>query len=362
MIKADFINSNYYFLEKHKERAEKFKEHYELISEISSEHDIVNFVPKENRICYFCKEKFPIAKFTKDAHLIPELLGNRKLVYYNECDICNGMFSKYENDLANFLGLDLTLNFVEGKKKKGGNRVPKFKGDVLNVTPTKTINHEIISFDRLDFQNNIFRIADNNTGLFIDYQRKPYVPINVYKLLVKIALTMLPQTHYNDYEFARNYLKLNDNCPYGGFEYLSFYKMPITFTYGCPKIMLFERKSNKKNVFRNMFILFFQNTMCQGHIPFSWSDRQLISSGTLEMVWSPAIFGSNDENHIGSFVYEDCVNLSKRDKIYNEKSWVYLPMTNDQINEVSFPHNERTFSREKLDIEKLKTLNIYRRK
>jgi hypothetical protein len=362
MIKADFINSNYYFLEEHKVRGERFKEHYDLISEVSCEYDKMKFVNKQDRICYFCKEKVPKVKFTKDAHLIPELLGNRNLVYYSECDTCNEYFSKYENDLACFLGLDLTLNFVEGKKKKGGNRVPKFDSNKLRAEPKKDLDVEKISFDRLDLQTNIFRIASERTGIYIDYLKKPYVPINVYKIFVKIALTMLPSSHYNDYEFARNFLKQNDNCPYSGFEYLSFYRMPITFTFGKPTMMLFERKPNKSNVFRNMFIIFFQNTICQGHIPFSLTDRQLISSRKLEMVWSPAIFGSNDRKQIGNYIHEDCINMSNREKVNNEKSSVFLPMTDEQINEVSFRSIDGTISKEKLDIEKLKTLIIYRKK
>lgn len=361
MIKADFTNNNYYYIEEHKDRALKFQEHYSLISEISSEYNTVEFVPKTERVCHFCQEKFPQVNFSKDAHLIPELLGNRKLVYYNECDTCNGNFAKYENDLACFLGLDLTLNFVEGKKKKSGNRVPKFKNAKLKANPERDLENEIISFDRLDLESNIFRIADDNSGIYIDYHKKPFIPINVYKIFIKIALTMLPNSHYDDYEFARNFLKENDNCPYGGFEYLSFYKMPISFTYGKPTIMLFERKPNKTNVFRNMFVMFFQNTICQGHIPFSWTDRELINNRKLDMVWSPAIFGSSDRQHIGNYIHEDCKNMSNRNKVTNEKASVFLPMTHEQLNEVSFPNQDGTFSKEKLDIEKLKTLIIYRK-
>ena len=42
---------------------------------------------KANRQCRFCEKRSPEVTFRKKAHAIPELLGNKSLITYYECDV-----------------------------------------------------------------------------------------------------------------------------------------------------------------------------------------------------------------------------------------------------------------------------------
>jgi hypothetical protein len=45
--------------------------------------------PRRERVCRFCGLGADKTKFNKDAHAIPELLGNKHLLSDSECDACN---------------------------------------------------------------------------------------------------------------------------------------------------------------------------------------------------------------------------------------------------------------------------------
>lgn len=54
--------------------------------------------------CRFCGKSTPEVKFQNDAHAIPQLLGNRKLILVDECDACNSFFAaKLEDHLGKLL-------------------------------------------------------------------------------------------------------------------------------------------------------------------------------------------------------------------------------------------------------------------
>jgi hypothetical protein len=56
-------------------------------------------------------------------------MGNKVLFSGYECDACNRIFSRYENDLGNFSGVWHTISQVRGR---GG--VPKFKDEKKGFT------------------------------------------------------------------------------------------------------------------------------------------------------------------------------------------------------------------------------------
>jgi len=71
---------------------------------------------KDCRICRYCGCSYTTMTFKKIAHIVPELMGNANLISDYECDSCNALFSKYENDLANFLGIARTLTAAKAKE------------------------------------------------------------------------------------------------------------------------------------------------------------------------------------------------------------------------------------------------------
>jgi hypothetical protein len=57
---------------------------------------------KSPRICRFCGRRAPEVSFKKDAHAVSRLTGNNVFFTYEECSLCNEIFSKVEDDLGKF--------------------------------------------------------------------------------------------------------------------------------------------------------------------------------------------------------------------------------------------------------------------
>ncbi len=69
-----------------------------------------------SQACRFCLRKSPEVTFRKEAHLLPQLMGDRNLLHDVECDDCNKRFGRFENSFANFLGIYRTLDKMHGRE------------------------------------------------------------------------------------------------------------------------------------------------------------------------------------------------------------------------------------------------------
>lgn len=145
---------------------------------------------KENRVCRFCGKDSKETTFKMKAHIMPEFMGNKKYFSFFECDSCNQYFGQLEDSLFNFAGIFNTLSTIKGKKG-----FPKFK--------TKASDFQAKEFGTIVQKNHdpenedSFIYDEENERMNIDVTMPSYVPQDVYKSLVKIALCMLP-----DEEFA----------------------------------------------------------------------------------------------------------------------------------------------------------------
>jgi HNH endonuclease len=66
--------------------------------------------------CRFCDRKKPEVTFKKKAHAVPELIGNKTLLTFYECDDCNDRFSSFEDDFAKMTLGDRSISQARGKK------------------------------------------------------------------------------------------------------------------------------------------------------------------------------------------------------------------------------------------------------
>lgn len=235
-------------------------------------------IPRDQRICWFCKEKMPQVTFKKTAHMIPQLLGNKYGIYGSECDTCNSIFSKYENDLANYLGLQRTLSFL-----KGQSGVPKY------VSPDKMLKASQLppNGERPQFKlvseavnGSHFEIDDEEKKFIINTERHSYRPINVYRAFLKIALMLLEENDLPDYTDAFSFL-LNESYsrhhkedPF--FNLYSFFIPGPAYT--APMVFLFRKKESmrKKNVPKIVACIYSNNYMHQIFLPFSAHDLDWI--------------------------------------------------------------------------------------
>ncbi|MDM5235197.1 HNH endonuclease [Bacillus cereus] len=148
--------------------------------------------PSAPRVCRFCGKSQNEVNFKKDAHAIPHMLGNQYLLSKYECDVCNQYFSKLENDLGNYT---LFIRSIQGQR--GKRSYPKFKRNGIKV---ETVLHEEEEKQkkRLKISNQIgsnrVKEHEETNSMIITGEKDAYTPIAVYKCLVKVALTLMPDT------------------------------------------------------------------------------------------------------------------------------------------------------------------------
>lgn len=207
---------------------------------------------KTKRVCRFCgRSKENGATFKKKAHALSNLIGNRLLFSYYECDECNQKFSYYENDLAEYLRPYHVILNVSGK-----NGVPKYKQQESRISN----ENGTIKVDIFEGDPSIKLSIDEEKKSMTITCRRSYTPINVYKALLKMALTILPEEdiiHFgntirflnSNHAVAKASLPVLSQLYGGGYDVYRF----ITAT-------IFKRKNDAPdNVPAYMFILAYNN-------------------------------------------------------------------------------------------------------
>jgi len=174
---------------------------------------------KNDRICRFCGKSMPDVKFKSDAHFIPEFLGNKEYFSDFECDTCNHRFGIYENEFANFLGISRTLTMTKGKKG-----VPTFKSPDKNLT-IREKESGLLDINEVESNKNIKKDSDTMT---IKTAMHPYCSISIFKSLVKIGLSMVPNENISEFNETLRYLfednsKVFDNSLISMLQYIRHY-------------------------------------------------------------------------------------------------------------------------------------------
>ena len=156
---------------------------YDRVKLIQEYNNSKTLIAKNKRICRFCGKSSPDVSFKNEAHIIPQLLGNKKFLSDFECDTCNSTFSKYENDLANFLGPYRTFSSMEGR-----NGVPAFK-DIKNQIRISKENKNIDIIGNISTEQVNYNPDKKET--IITCHGNSFVPLNVFKCLLKIGLSFV---------------------------------------------------------------------------------------------------------------------------------------------------------------------------
>ncbi|HSY61040.1 MAG TPA: hypothetical protein VK796_04145, partial [Cytophaga sp.] len=133
----------------------------------------------KDRTCRFCGRSFPVTNFYNYSHLLPQLIGNGDMYSDFECDECNVIFSSYENDLAEFLGISRSITGMSGTKKTHG-----FVARKLSAKSRSFIGNNILIIAPEDLKR-----EGNKT--MITYTKNPFTPANVYRSFLKSALSLL---------------------------------------------------------------------------------------------------------------------------------------------------------------------------
>lgn len=227
--------------------------------------------PRAARVCRFCGLNSSNTRFNNIPHVIPESLGNKYLISDFECDTCNTHFSGPENDLANFLGAARAFNNVQAKNKVpqftslGGQVVVKKEGFYGVENSTKIVRNSV--------ENDSFTFNLATGACEIKYLKQPYTPLKVYKALLKIAMSVMPEQHMDDYrELLRLLLVDEHNSLQPHAAAVLVHELPLAVASPLPRCHVDRRTDDSVKACTHVFSLYFQNVVFELPIPLHQRD------------------------------------------------------------------------------------------
>ena len=183
-----------------------FKNYEELSSTELFRNKFQNGIDKD---CKFCMKTNKEVSFNNKPHVLPELLGNNNYISNDECDSCNLKFGGFETDLSNFISPYLTLISQKTKSK-----IPEFQGRKKRTELSTTIKIENGN-PQINFGDNINDFEYDYTKKVFSaiFKKKKFIPVNVFKSLVKIAMSLCPRDEMVFYRRTIDWLcsSLGDN-------------------------------------------------------------------------------------------------------------------------------------------------------
>lgn len=183
-----------------KNACDKYYGNYEtIVSYGTNQAKNVFLGDKNNQVCRFCGCKKGEVTFKKEAHALSNLIGNDRLFSYYECDDCNGKrFSKYESEFSNYMKLLHCLSQVKGKRG-----IPSYKSRKDDFTRIDI--KDFISVLQKEDETAIVHLDKKNKVIHFKGKRT-YTPVNVYKCLLKMALTVMPDSELLEVTNAMDFL------------------------------------------------------------------------------------------------------------------------------------------------------------
>lgn len=280
---------------------------YRLLTNIAKDYDLIvgkrldqikdemltnGTIPRK---CRFCGQSEPSVHFNKRAHAISELCGNHHLLSDYECDICNAKFSKYERQFSQFMLFYHSVLGVDGKKG-----IPTFQPDrngnsnIKNENGKPSINVQVNEkpIAKLDAKNNSIMVSGSRT----------YVPIDVYRALLKMALTMMPESEMQYLSDALSFI-MDENFTLATAKSVHMRIYTGGFNVVRPaSIQIYKRKAASSSpVPAYIFTLAYSNFAFQMYLPGCSLDNKLKGLSKIDVPIVPTIvdgvFPSN-----GSFV------------------------------------------------------------
>lgn len=153
------------------------------------------------RRCRFCQRDATQARFTKDAHAIPEALGNHKLLSREECDDCNKLGSSFEDDLAKHLSVSRAMSRLRAKegdvKHRFGKNPSSIESDSKN---NRVIVHRTIGDTSLQTRR-------TPSGIQYVVKVPGHRPMNVVKALARIGFMLAPEKVLAELDHVRRWLR-----------------------------------------------------------------------------------------------------------------------------------------------------------
>lgn len=182
---------------------------------------------KRKRVCRYCGRQMPEITFKKDAHAIPDALGNKQLICNEECDKCNHRLSSIEDSLTSHMEYNRVECLIPNKNGK----IPEVEGRDFVVRRNADGTPQII----VDGSKTTLRKnPDGSLSLRIN-GAKPIYDNDIYKTLVKCVIGLLPTEELPHFKNTIEWI----NGTLFGDSYPSIYKVYLNGVNVQPKCKIF---------------------------------------------------------------------------------------------------------------------------
>lgn len=222
-------------------------------------------------VCRFCSLAHPSVTFRKEAHAIPECLGNTSLFTKYECDSCNQFFGDgIETSLGNWSKPQRALSGVHGKRgvpklKEESSRQCRFEHDSTGIKITQ------------DETDPIAVVNESTKEITLTVHRDPYTPVAVLKAFTKIGISLLPEVELPSFRAAMSWIRNPDHQI--GLVKTSFFPVLYTFVPGnnpcVDSVILLRRRSDTLPVPYVTVVLAYGNEVFQTVLPSPERDAAL---------------------------------------------------------------------------------------
>ena len=171
-----------------------------------SSYDVISFGDKEKEeytgpndlkacVCRFCRRGDPKVKFKKrNAHAIPEALGNKLIFCNDECPDCNVTLSHIDKELVEYLKYRRSEGGIRNKKSKiikvyGHNFFYDGSSRKLKISPLAILEEkESEYYVKLEGAERITHLG-------------------IYKALAKIAIDLMPRNLVDEFQSTIDWIK-----------------------------------------------------------------------------------------------------------------------------------------------------------
>jgi hypothetical protein len=279
--------------------------------------------PRQDMVCRFCGLRNGETTFKSKPHIISRLFGNNSGISDYECDRCNNHFSTFETSTADFLGVNRSI-FALGKES-----IPTYKAPdgTIEVRGGNQFGQEIVEISAM--VPGIISSLEDTGQIEMTFTSNSYIPLNVYKCLFKIALTIMPADECQHYKTAIDFL-LTGN-------YTEWFSHWATQVMRCesgseppvPYAMLFKKKDVSSIFPTHVFKLYFQNICLQIHLPSYDLDKILEKEESFTMPLCPPLIFI-DTWPTGRAHYSK-IDLSSSEKRIGEMQKLYLNFDKDEM-------------------------------
>lgn len=234
---------------KAKRRNKKFIENlkgYDVIFSFDTYRDLKKFQyvreldETSTLTCFFCSKQNGDTNFKNRSHVIPEFMGNKYLLHFEECDECNSYFSStIEDALDKYTKVYRVFNRTKNKNRK---LIGYYS---INQKSHGKFNEKEHKFEFTGYVEDFLIDAEKN-AFIANFEIEKHRPSNVYKALVKIIYGLLPREEHKNFTKMRNWIAQKDESK-SLITPLTVYKTMLPFFNKKP-LTIYVLKKNVSNV------------------------------------------------------------------------------------------------------------------